>query len=280
MRDNLAVLPEDGAGPQLASCPAGSRALRERALFEQYAQRRDPSTRGALVHRFLPLARSLARRYEHPGEPLDDLVQVASLALVNAIDRFDPDRGYAFTSFAVPTIVGELKRHFRDRTWVVRPPRELQELTLRLDRAASVLAQKCDRAPTVTELARSVGTDEERVVEALQARAGRSALSLQAPGREEDCGPALEDELGGEDDGYARAESRALLDRLMTLLPARDRDVLRLRFGADMTQAEIGALLGVSQMQVSRIIRQGIARLREIADQQERLQQARRRPGA
>jgi RNA polymerase sigma-B factor len=276
MRDHLAVLPGGGTGPPLASSPAGSRTLRERALFEQYAQRRDPFTRGALVERFLPLARSLARRYEHPSEPLDDLVQVASLALVKAIDRFDPSRGYAFTSFAVPTIVGELKRHFRDRTWAVRPPRELQELSLRLDRAASMLAQKIDRAPTVSELARTVGTNEEHVVEALQARAGRSALSLQAPGPEEDCGPTLEDEIGGDDDGYARAESRAMLDRLMTLLPARDREVLRLRFGADMTQAEIGALLGVSQMQVSRIIRQGIGRLREIADQQERLQLARR----
>jgi RNA polymerase sigma-B factor len=272
----MAMLPDGRIGLRLSSCPSGSRALRERALFEQYAQRRDPFTRGALVDRFLPLARSLARRYEHPGEPLEDLVQVASLALVNAIDRFDPERGFAFTSFAVPTIVGELKRHFRDRTWVVRPPRELQELTLRLDRAAGMLAQKRDRAPTVSELARALDTDEEQVVEALQARAGRSALSLQAPGPEEDCGPTLEDELGREDDGFARAESRAMLDRLMTLLPARDRDVLRLRFGADMTQAEIGALLGVSQMQVSRIIRQSIARLREIADQQERLQQVRR----
>ena len=276
MRDHLALLPDAGIGPRLASCPASSRFLRERALFEQYAQRRDPFTRGALVKRFLPLARSLARRYEHPGEPLDDLVQVASLALVMAIDRYDPGRGYAFTSFAVPTIVGELKRHLRDRTWVVRPPRELQELTLRLERAARTLAQQRDGAPTVSELARAVGTDEEHVVEALQARAGRSALSMQAPGAEEDHGPTLEEEIGGEDDGYARAESRALLDRLMTLLPARDRDVLRLRFGGDLTQAEIAALLGVSPMQVSRIIRQGIARMREIAHQQERLHEARR----
>jgi RNA polymerase sigma-B factor len=275
MRERLALLSDAGIGPRLASCPAGSRALRERALFELHARRRDPFTRGALVERFLPLARSLARRYEHPGEPLDDLFQVASLALVMAIDRYDPDRGYAFTSFAVPTIVGELKRHLRDRTWVVRPPRELQELTLRLDRTTRTLAQKLDRAPTVSELAGAIGTDEEHVAEALQARSGRSALSIQAPGPQEDRGPTLEEELGGEDDGYARAESRAMLDRLMTLLPARDRDVLRLRFGGDMTQAEIAVLLGVSPMQVSRIIRQGIARMREIADQQDRLHERR-----
>jgi RNA polymerase sigma-B factor len=158
----------------------------------------------------------------------------------------------------------------------VRPPRELQELSLRIDRAAGVLAQTLDRAPTVPELARAVDCDEERVVEALQARSWRSTLSLQAAGSDDDSGRvALEDEVGGEDDGYARAESRALLDRLMTLLPPRDRIVLRLRFGEDLTQAEIGELLGVSQMQVSRIIRQGIARLREVAHQQERLQHAR-----
>jgi RNA polymerase sigma-B factor len=278
MGDDVAALPDAGLGPRLASCPAGNRSLRERALFKRYAQCHDPYTRGALVERFLPLARSLARRYEHPGEPLDDLVQVASLALVKAIDRYDPDRGYAFTSFAVPTIIGELKRHFRDRTWAVRPPRELQELSLRVERAAAVLAQRHDRAPTVAELARTLGADEEQVVDALHARAGRSALSLQAPGPDEDSGPTLEDEIGGEDAGYARAESRAMLDRLMTLLPARDREVLRLRFGADMTQAQIGSLLGVSQMQVSRIIRQGVGRLREIADQQERLHRARGRP--
>jgi RNA polymerase sigma-B factor len=254
----------------------GSRVLHERALFERYVRTRDPQTRGALVERFLPLARSLARRYECPGEPLDDLVQVASLALVKAIDRFEPERGYAFTSFAVPTIVGELKRHFRDRTWVVRPPRELQELTLRLDRATGQLAQKLDRPPTVTELARTIGTREEHVIEALRAQCGRSALSLQAPSADEDSGPTLEDEVGSDDDEFELVEARAMLDRMLELLPARDRQVLRLRFHDDLTQAEIGALLGVSQMQVSRIIRGGIVRLREIADQQER-RSARRR---
>jgi RNA polymerase sigma-B factor len=253
-----------------------SRALHERVLFERYTHTRDAHIRGALVERFLPLARSLARRYEHPGEPLDDLVQVASLALVKAIDRFEPERGFAFTSFAVPTIVGELKRYFRDRTWVVRPPRDLQEVTLRLDRATSALAQELDRPPTVSELARMVAADEEQIIEALQAQSGRSALSLQAPTTDEDDALTLENEVGSDDDGYERAEERATLDRMLVLLPARDREVLRLRFHEDMTQAEIGALLGVSQMQVSRIIRGGIARLREIADQQSRRAEAHR----
>jgi RNA polymerase sigma-B factor len=264
--------------PQAASTAAvrESRVLQDRALLERYSRNRDPYARGALVERFLPLARSVARRYACPGEPFDDLVQVASLGLVKAIDRYEPDRGYAFTSFAVPTIVGELKRHFRDRTWLVRPPRELQELSMRLDRVARELLQELDRQPTVKELATALAIDEEHVVEALQARSCRDALSLQAPSRRLENGPMLEDELGCHDDGFDQAETRGTLDTMLALLPERQRTVLRLRFDADMTQAEIGILLGVSQMQVSRIIRAGIGRLREIADQQERRSEARR----
>jgi RNA polymerase sigma-B factor len=239
----------------IAEAPVGSErtnvlALNERALWERHAELGEPWTRGALVERFLPLARSIARRYENLGEPIEDLNQVASLALINAVDRFDTSRGYAFTSFAVPTIVGELKRHFRDRSWAVRPPRSLQELSLRVDRTTRSLTKQLDRPPTVPEIARALGRDEEHILEALRARVGRSALSLQAP-RGAEMESALEDECGREDDGYHRAESRALLERLMTLLPARDREVMRRRFGADMTQAEIGAVLGISQMQVT-----------------------------
>ena len=256
-----------------------SRVLRERALFERYGRQRDAQTRAVLVERFLPLARSVARRYDCPGEPLDDLEQVASLALVKAIDRFDPARGNAFTSFAVPTIVGELKRYFRDRTWIVRPPRGLQEITLRVDRAVGELTQKHDRPPTVGELARAIAVDEEDVVEALRARRGRSALSLQAPRACDDVGSWLEEEVGCDDGDYELAETRITLDRMLALLSARQREVLRLRFHEDMTQAQIGALLGVSQMQVSRIIRGGLDRLREIADQQARRAEARLRAG-
>ena len=159
------------------------RRARSRAtalLFERLADG-DQRARDELVDRFMPLARSLARRYESSGEPLEDLVQVASLALVKAIDRFDASRGHAFSSFAVPTIVGELKRWFRDRTWAVRPPRELQELILRVDRVSVKLSQELDRAPTVAELADAAGTDEEHVLEALQARSGRGTLSIHAP---------------------------------------------------------------------------------------------------
>jgi RNA polymerase sigma-B factor len=260
----------------IAEVPGGNVvALSERALWKRHAELGKPWTRGALVERFLPLARSIARRYENLGEPIEDLNQVASLALINAVDRFDTSRRYAFTSFAVPTILGELKRHFRDRSWAVRPPRGLQELSLRVDRETRLLTQQLDRPPTVQEIARALDRDEEHVVEAQRARVARSALSLQAT-RGAELGSALEDECGRVDDGYHRAESRALLERLMPLLPARDREVMRLRFGADLTQAEISAALGISQMQVSRILRKAIDRLSEIVHQQERLQQARR----
>jgi RNA polymerase sigma-B factor len=253
---------------------------RERVLLERYSRSRDPYTRGVLVERFMPLARSLARRYECRGEPLDDLVQVASLGLVKAIDRFDPGRGHAFSSFAVPTIVGEVKRHLRDHTWLVRPPRGLQELALQIDRAARELAQELDRQPTVRELAATLCIDEEHVVEALQARSARSALSLDAQSYDPDGGTMLQDRIGGDDDGFELAEARATLAGMLAMLPATQREILRMRFGEDMTQSEIGGELGISQMQVSRLLRAAIARLREIADQQARRAQARRHAGA
>jgi RNA polymerase sigma-B factor len=263
-------LTDPGLGPQLASWTGDGRARGDRALFARLEQG-DPHARAALVERFMPLARSLARRYESSGEPLEDLVQVASLALVKAIDRFDASRGHAFTSFAVPTIVGELKRHFRDRTWAVRPPRELQELVIRMDRASVRISQELDRAPTVAQLAAATGASEEQILEALQARGGRGTLSLQATQSGEPDAPTLEDSLGADDDGFENAESRALLDELCVGLPVRSREVLRMRFAEDMTQAEIGECLGVSQMQVSRIIRQTIAHLHDVAQHHESL---------
>lgn len=267
MRDDTCRLTDAGLGPHLASYAGDARSRGDRALFTRMAAG-DPQARARLVERFMPLARSLARRYENSGESLEDLVQVASLALVKAIDRFDASRGLAFSSFAVPTIVGELKRHFRDRTWAVRPPRDLQELVLRLDRLSVRLSQELDRAPTVAELAAASGTGEEQILEALQARTGRGALSLHAPSSDNVDAATLEESLGCDDDGFEHAESRALLDALQTGLSERAIDVLRMRFEEDMTQSEIGEELGVSQMQVSRIIRQTIARLRDVAEQQ------------
>jgi RNA polymerase sigma-B factor len=263
MLDELIDRPA-GAGVA-AGLEDDARSRMDRTLFARH-DAGDPRAREQLIRRFLPLARSLARRYDHSGEPLEDLVQVASLALVKAVDRYEPARGCAFSSFAVPTIVGELKRHFRDRGWAVRPPRDLQELTLRVDHAAERLTRELDRTPTVSELAAAIGSADELVLEALQARGGRSAVSLHAPAYGQDEQSALQDMLGSSDDGYARAEARVLLDGLLAGVSPRAREVLRLRFEQDLSQAEIGALVGVSQMQISRIIRQALQCLREAAE--------------
>jgi RNA polymerase sigma-B factor len=191
--------------------------------------------------------------------------------LLKALDRFSPERGVAFSSYAVPTIAGELRRYFRDRTWAVRPPRDLQEMTLRVDRAAQDLSAQLDRAPTVRELAAAMDATEEAVLEALQARGAHRGLSLQAPAGGHETETVLQDTLGVSEDGYADAEARVLLDGLLAVLPARSREVLRLRFEEDLTQAEIGALLGVSQMQISRLIRRAIDQVREVAEHQERI---------
>jgi len=254
---------DDGRSPAPDMDPA-RRARVDRRLFER-RDRGDPRAREELIERFLPLARSIARRYERSGEPLDDLVQVASMALVKAVDRYDPERGAAFSSYAVPTIAGELKRHFRDRTWAIRPPRDVQELTLRVGRAAERLQTQLNRAPTVSELAEAVNESMELVLEALQARGAYSTLSFQAPRGGSDDGGVLLDALGHDDDGYERAEASADADRLMRGVSARERLVLRLRFEEDLTQAQIGALLGVSQMQISRILRRALEQMREIA---------------
>jgi RNA polymerase sigma-B factor len=239
----------------------------DRELFARYHELGDALARELLVERFLPLARQLARRYQRAGEPLDDLLQVASLGLIKAIDRFDPDREIAFSSYAVPTILGEIKRHFRDRTWAVRVPRDLQELTLRVDRAVDELSEDLRRQPSVTELAKAVGADEEQVLEALQAGGAYRAVSIDAPrsSGSDDEAATLGDSVGVDEDGFDRAEDRATLAHLLTTVTSREREVLRMRFEEDMTQAEIGAVIGVSQMQVSRVIRQALSRLRAAA---------------
>jgi RNA polymerase sigma-B factor len=231
----------------------------------------DRRARDKLIERWLPLARSVARRYERADEPLEDLVQVASFALIKAVDRYDPRLGNAFSSYAVPTIVGELKRHFRDHGWAVRPPRGLQERALRVEGAVTRLTAQLDRPPLVGELAVATDSTDEEILEALQARTGRDALSLQAPQGGEDQQTSLQDMLGDSDEGYARADMRAFLDDLMTGLPRRTREILRLRFEQDLTQHQIGERLGVSQMQISRVIRQAVGRLREVADQHEEM---------
>jgi RNA polymerase sigma-B factor len=236
----------------------------EQALFARLRATRDPRAREALVERYMPLVRSMAMRYVRSAEPLDDLMQVASLGLVKAVDRFDNERDIAFSSYAVPTILGEIKRHFRDRTWSVRVPRGLQEMSAKVDRAVAALAE-AGRQPSVQEIALHLEVDEEEVLEALQAGNAYRALSFETPRggatADDDVG-TLADAVGTVEDGFDRAEDRATLETLMETISEREREALRLRFDEDMTQAEIGAIIGVSQMQVSRIIRQALTRLR------------------
>ena len=237
-----------------------------RRLLVRYHREGDRSARDQLVVRFLPLAHSLARRYRHGGEPLEDLVQVASLGLVKAVDRFDPARETAFSSFAVPTIVGEIKRYFRDRSWSVRVPRDLQELAVRVRRVGDELASDLGRAPTPAELAAQLGVSLEQVLEAHEALGAHRAVSLDRPLTEEtDDGEPVAALIGTEEPGFARAEAAATIERLARGLSDRDREVLRLRFELDLTQREIGDRIGVSQMHVSRIIRRAIALLRDEA---------------
>jgi RNA polymerase sigma-B factor len=244
--------------------------MRERAdseLLERFAATRDRVDRDAIVERFLPLARQLAASYYRPLEPFDDIFQVACYGLVKAVDRFEVERGGAFTSYAVPTIVGEIKRHFRDRTWAVRPPRELQDLSLRVDRAVTELTRSRGRQPSVAEVAAAIDVEPEDVLEAMEAGYAYRANSLDAPraiGEHED-GDTVGDTLGAPDAGYLRAEERVLLADLMRSLTIRERQVLRLRFEQDLTQAEIGERIGVGQMQVSRILRSVLARLHTLA---------------
>jgi RNA polymerase sigma-B factor len=246
--------------------PDAPRVAEDRALFARYLDQRDPLDRDALVERFLPLARQLARRYERPDVPFDDLFQVACLGLVNAIERFDLEREVAFSSYAVPTILGEIKRYFRDRTWSVRVPRDLQDLSLKVERAVSELDAELHRRPTVAEIVARVGAGEEDVLEALEASGAYRATSLQTPwGSDDDSADTLGDTLGFEERGFAAAEDRATIDRLMRVITPRERQVLWLRYAGDLTQSEIGEQVGVSQMQVSRIIRQSVSRLRAYA---------------
>jgi RNA polymerase sigma-B factor len=211
----------------------------------------------------LPLAEHLARRFRNRGEPLDDLVQVASLALVKSVDGFDPGRGAAFTSYAIPMILGELKRHFRDKGWNVRVPRRLQELRLDLGKAVSDLAQQLGHSPTVAELAEHLGVGEDDVVEAMESGHAYRALSLHAPIAGDETGTELADMLGGLDPDLENVENREALRPLIAKLPVREQRIIVMRFFGNMTQSQIAAQLGISQMHVSRLLAGALSYLRE-----------------
>jgi RNA polymerase sigma-B factor len=234
--------------------------VNEDALLRRYATTRDPQLKEELVHRFLPLARSLALRYRGTPEQLEDLIQVASLGLVKALDGFDLERGQSFNAYATPTILGELRRHFRDRVWELRLPRRLQERTMEVRDAAEALSEEHHRTPTISQIAERLELSEEEVLEAVQADSARRTLSLDVPrGTEDTDAELIIDTVGGPEAGYDRVEAQLAAENAQ--LTERERTVLRLRFDDDLKQREIGRRLGVSQMQVSRIMRTALGKV-------------------
>jgi RNA polymerase sigma-B factor len=244
--------------------PAPTDALAsERELWRRFAERHDPATREELVKRYLPFAKSLAGRYRGGSESFDDLLQVASLGLVNAIDRFDPSRGTPFPAFASPTILGELKRHFRDRVWTVRVPRGLHDRMAEVEKAVSKLTVELQRSPSVAELAERLEVEPTAVLEVLEANRNRRPLSLDRPVGGDDAEESPVSEwIGEEDEGFGLIEDRVTLESALPALDERERLILRLRFVEDLTQSQIAERIGHSQMHVSRILRRTLDRIR------------------
>jgi RNA polymerase sigma-B factor len=243
--------------------PARRHAEDER-LLRRYHSDGDLRAREEVIARFLPLARRLASRYLHGGEPYEDLVQVASVGLVKAVDRYDPSRGNRFVSYAIPTMLGELKRHFRDKGWSIRVPRGTQELVVKVSEAMGVLPAKLGRPPRPRDIAEAIGASIEDVLEAMEVATAYEALSLDAPrpgGDGGDDGWTLGDSVASYERGYELAEIGEALGDTLKAMPDRERTILRLRFEHDLTQAEIAKQVGVSQMHVSRLLRRALDRL-------------------
>jgi RNA polymerase sigma-B factor len=254
---------DDAAAPE----PQLTRAQEDRRLLLRLHRHGDQAAREELVRRLLPLARRMARRYRRSDEPLDDLVQVATLGLIKAIDRFDPARETAFSSYAVPTMLGELKRYFRDNGWAVHVPRGMQERVMQVDNAMKDMSRRLGRSPSAAEVASVLGIDTEQVLEAMEAASAYDAVSLDSY-RFGDAGDGetYAESIGVEDERFDLVEYEATIAPALSALPERDRMVLYLRFAKDMTQAEIAERVGVSQMHVSRLIRRSLDRLRAVAE--------------
>jgi RNA polymerase sigma-B factor len=234
----------------------------DRELLVAYREGGDEEARELLIERHLPLARSLARRYANRGEPLDDLVQVGSIGLIKAIDRFDLERGVELTTYATPTIIGEIKRYFRDKGWSVRVPRGLQELSLRLSQLVDELTVQLERSPTIAELAKAADVEEEEVLEALESGQAYSAASLSTPSGDDGESDPLE-AIGELEHEYDVSEDRAILEPGLAVLDERERRIIHLRFWVGLTQSQIAQRVGISQMHVSRLIRRSLEKLRE-----------------
>jgi RNA polymerase sigma-B factor len=254
----------------LARPPGFDRARRrsERELLRRYNRHGDLRAREELIQRFLPLARKLAGRYVHAGEPFEDLVQVACLGLLKAVDRYDPDRESDFVRYAVPTMLGELKRHFRDKGWSVRVPRAKQELVMKVSDAMDTLPAKLGRSPRPRDVAEALCVSVEEVLEAMEAATAYEAASLDAPrpGAGRDDGWTLGDSIASDERGYELVDIGDALGDTLRAMPERDRMILRLRFEHDLKQAEIAKHVGISQMHVSRLLRRSLNRLEAVAD--------------
>jgi len=243
----------------------------DRILLRRYHEEGDLQARERLIEEHMSLVRSLARRYSYRGEPLDDLVQIGAIGLINAIDRFDLERGVELTTYATPNIIGEIKRHFRDKGWSVRVPRGLQELSVRLSRLIEQLTVQLGRSPTIPDLAEAAGVEEEQVLEALESGRAYTPLSLSGGGGGGDDGDLdLLEALGTEEHRYEISEDRAVLAPGFRALDDRERTILQLRFFDDLPQSQIAQRVGISQMHVSRLIRRSLATIREtIAEDEE-----------
>jgi RNA polymerase sigma-B factor len=256
--------------PQTRESERAARRDEARSLLEQMVSlpadsEKRAQVRDQLVEIHLPLVEHLARRFQHRGEPLDDLLQVATIGLIKSLDRFDLERGVEFSTYATPTILGEIKRHFRDKSWAVRVPRQLQEMRLALTAATAELGQSLNRSPTVAELAKHLGATEAAILEGLEASNAYATISLDAPTGEtgDDDSPTLGDTLGSEDIGLVGVEDRESLRPLLAALPARERRILVLRYFGNLTQSQIAEEIGISQMHVSRLLARTLVHLRE-----------------
>jgi RNA polymerase sigma-B factor len=239
-------------------------AAEDRVLLRRYHEEGDLAAREQLIEQYMSLVRSLARRYSYRGEQLDDLVQIGAIGLIKAIDRFDLERGVELTTYATPNIIGEIKRHFRDKGWSVRVPRGLQELNVQLSRLIEEQTVELGRSPTIPELAKAAGAEEEEVLEALESGRAYSSVSLSAaasPDEDGDLDPL--ESLGAEEPQYAVSEDRAVLAPGFRVLDERERKILHLRFFKGLTQSQIAQQVGISQMHVSRLIRRALEKIRE-----------------
>jgi RNA polymerase sigma-B factor len=263
-----AVLDHAPTAPVSAAAVADASRDDTKHLHLRYSRDGDLAAREALVERYQGLVRRLAAHYHSGSDGFDDLLQVANVGLLNALERFEPDRGLAFRSFAVPTILGELRRHFRDTRWAVHMPRGLQERFLLVERAVEQLSGKLGRAPNASDIADKLGLTEEDVLEAFSVRRGYDALSLDRPQQDPDGDEDLSllDTLGEEEARYDLIAYRDAVAGTVRALPEREQEILRLRFAEDLTQTEIAECLGVSQMQVSRLLRRSLDRLRVVAE--------------